>query len=120
MIAIVGGGGFAGINGNGGIFGGGIGVSGSDGEGPGGGELPIAIGAGEGGQRCFRFGSKFDGEALTEDLSEMITKQMVQIMVIAHHVLEEFIGDSRERHLAMILEILSLELQMEQKYPILQ
>ena len=66
VIAIVGGGGFAGINGNGGR-GGGIGVSGSDGEGPGGGEAPIAIGAGEGGQRA-RFGSKFDGEALTGGL----------------------------------------------------
>ena len=65
VIAIVGGGGMAGVNGNGGL-GGGIGVSGSDGQG-GGGEAPIAIGAGQGGQRA-RFGSKFDGEALTGGL----------------------------------------------------
>jgi hypothetical protein len=65
VIAIVGGGGMAGVNGNGGL-GGGIGVSGSDGQG-GGGEAPIAIGAGEGGQRA-RFGGKFDGEALTGGL----------------------------------------------------
>ena len=66
VIAIVGGGGMAGVNGNGGL-GGGIGVSGSDGGGQGGGEAPIAIGAGQGGQRA-RFGSKFDGEALTGGL----------------------------------------------------
>ena len=66
VIAIVGGGGMAGVNGNGGL-GGGIGVSGSDGGGVGGGEAPIAIGAGQGGQRA-RFGSLFDGEALTGGL----------------------------------------------------
>ena len=66
VIAIVGGGGFAGINGDGGA-GGGVGVSGEDGGGQGGGEAPIAIGAGQGGQRA-RFGSKFDGEALTGGL----------------------------------------------------
>ena len=46
--------------------GGGISVSGSDGQG-GGGHAPTAIGPGEGGQRA-RFGSKFDGEALTGGL----------------------------------------------------
>ena len=66
VIAIVGGGGDAGTRGNGGR-GGGIGVSGSDGDGQGGGEAPIAIGAGEGGQRA-RFGGAFDGEALTGGL----------------------------------------------------
>ena len=66
VIAIVGGGGMAGVNGNGGL-GGGIGVSGSDGKGRGGGHAPTAIGPGEGGQRA-RFGSKFDGEALTGGL----------------------------------------------------
>ena len=66
LIACVGGGGFAGVNGNGGL-GGGIGISGSDGEGIGGGAAPIAIGAGEGNQRA-RFGSKYDGEALTGGL----------------------------------------------------
>ena len=66
VIAIVGGGGFAGVNGNGGD-GGGIGVSGENGKGVGGGEAPIAIGAGQGGQRA-RFGSKFDGAALTGGL----------------------------------------------------
>ena len=65
VIAIVGGGGMAGVNGNGGS-GGGISVSGSDGQG-GGGHAPTAIGPGEGGQRA-RFGSKFDGEALTGGL----------------------------------------------------
>ena len=50
VIAIVGGGGDAGTRGNGGR-GGGIGVSGSKGGGVGGGEGPIAIGAGQGGQR---------------------------------------------------------------------
>lgn len=66
LIASAGGGGFAGVNGNGGL-GGGIGVSGSKGGGIGGGEAPTAIGAGEGNQRA-RFGSKFDGEALTGGL----------------------------------------------------
>lgn len=68
VIAIVGGGGSAGVNGNGGD-GGGINVSGEDGKGRGGGHAPIAIGPGEGGQRA-RFGSKFDGEALTGGLIE--------------------------------------------------
>ena len=66
VIAIVGGGGMAGVRGHGGL-GGGIGVSGSNGGGIGGGEAPIAIGPGEGGQRA-RFGSQFDGEALTGGL----------------------------------------------------
>jgi hypothetical protein len=68
VIAIVGGGGSAGVNGNGGA-GGGISVSGEDGKGRGGGHAPTAIGPGEGGQRA-RFGSKFDGEALTGGLIE--------------------------------------------------
>ena len=63
LIASAGGGGFAGVNGDGGS-GGGIGVSGSKGGGIGGGEAPTAIRAGSGNQRA-RFGSKFDGEALT-------------------------------------------------------
>ena len=66
VIAIVGGGGDAGTRGNGGR-GGGIGVSGSKGGGVDGGEAPIAIGAGQGGQRA-RFGGAFDGEALTGGL----------------------------------------------------
>lgn len=68
VIAIVGGGGNAGVNGDGGD-GGGINVSGEDGKGRGGGHAPTAIGPGEGGQRA-RFGSKFDGEALTGGLIE--------------------------------------------------
>ena len=66
LIASVGGGGFAGVDGNGGL-GGGIGVSGSKGGGSGGGEAPTALKPGEGNQRA-RFGSKFDGEALTGGL----------------------------------------------------
>ena len=68
LIACVGGGGFAGVNGRGGD-GGGIGVSGENGKGRGGGEAPITIGPGEGGQRA-RFGSKYDGAALTGGLVE--------------------------------------------------
>ena len=68
VIAIVGGGGSAGINGDGGD-GGGISVSGEDGKGRGGGHAPTVIGPGEGNQRA-RFGSRFDGEALTGGLIE--------------------------------------------------
>ena len=68
LIACVGGGGFAGANGKGGA-GGGITVSAEDGFGRGGGKGPGAIGTGAGNQRI-RFGSKYDGAALTGGLVE--------------------------------------------------
>ena len=64
-----------------------------------------------------RFGGAFDGEALTGGL--VPPDHQAELNNNGDSMAcptKEFIGDNRVRQVAMNLEILSLELQMEQTY----